>query len=138
MFVAIAVTKGLSAEGFEGGCVPQTPPTTQNPLMNLLVTELKRIPAKPIAMEVSVPNAEGGVRDTLDEYFKTQMWSDPADAFNHTQSQRAFITQPSTTNPNDMDNYLRYVYGGMMAPTCKEGYAGRCGLDRATQGTVRG
>ncbi len=144
MLVAVVVSRGMlsghfggAAEGFDGGGC-RTLPTPENPFMSMLVTELQKVPGKCPAASVSLPEAAGGVRDTLDSYFRERQWSDPSDVFNKTQSQRAYIVQPSTTNPDDQDRYLKFLYSGMAHPTCKEGFGAMCGLDRSAQGTVRG
>lgn len=143
MLVSYIVVKTIhNTETFVGDDGPdsRTYPTDENPFMNLLVNELQG--AKAPALDSTLPNAFGGAQTTLDSLFKETIWSDPDDVFNHTQSQRAYVTQPSTTNPNDQEAFINYAYSGMMRPTCKEegvvGSGAMCGLDRAVQGTIRG
>lgn len=141
MLVSYVVIKAIRhVEGFDSGSGEHTTPTEENPFMNLLVSEMRG--AKAPALSSTIPNVFGGAGTTLDHMFKDRAWADPEDTFNHTQSQRAYVTQPSTTNPNDQEAYINYAYSGMMRPTCKEegvlGSGAMCGLDRAAQGLVRG
>jgi hypothetical protein len=60
------------------------------------------------------------VKQTFDDYFKIQWFSDPTDIFGKTQSQRQFITQPSTSVPNDRKSFQDWLYK-IPGKTCKEG-----------------
>lgn len=139
-YIVVKTIQGTEAFVGDDGPGAHTRPTEENPFMNLLVSELRG--AKAPALASTVPDAFGGVQTTLDSLFKERAWADPDDVFNHTQSQRAYVTQPSTTNPNDQEGFINFTYSGMMRPTCKEqgilGAEAMCGLDRAAQGTVRG
>ncbi|MEI7752611.1 MAG: hypothetical protein WCJ71_11070, partial [Candidatus Omnitrophota bacterium] len=69
-----------------------TPPTSRNLFMNVLVDEYKYA-GRPAAAPVSDPT----VKQTMDDYFRVQWFSDPTDVFGKNQGQRQFVTQPSTT-----------------------------------------
>jgi len=96
-------------------------PTPRNPFMNVLVDELKYNPTRPAAASVLDPE----VRVTLDEFFRTEFYSDPTDVFGKTQGQRQFITMPSTSIPNDVDSYQNWLYK-IPGKTCKEGGREAC------------
>jgi len=100
---------------------PWTEPTASNPFMNLLVTDYKNNPNKPAALSNSNPMIKQG----LDDYFRTQWYSDPTDVFGKTQSQRQFITMPSTSIPNDRESYQNWLYK-IPGKTCKEGSRTAC------------
>ena len=58
--------------------------------------------------------------NTLDDYFRVHWFSDPTDVFGKNQNQRQFITQPSTTVPNDQGSFANWLYK-IPGKTCKEG-----------------
>jgi hypothetical protein len=98
-----------------------TLPTKQNPFMNVLIDEIKYNPKKPTAMSVMDPSA----KVHMDEFFRTEFFSDPTDVFGKSQSQRQFITMPSTSIPNDVQSYRNWLYK-IDGPTCKEGSRQAC------------
>jgi hypothetical protein len=67
-------------------------PTAKNPFMNVLIDEIKYNPTRPMAASILDPS----VKVTLEEFFRTDFYSDPTDVFGKTQSQREFVTMPST------------------------------------------
>jgi hypothetical protein len=114
-----------------GGGAPATLtlPTAINPFMNILLDEIKYNPTRPTAMSVMDPS----VKVTLDEFFRTQFTNDPTDVFGKTQSQRQFITMPSTGIPNDQESFQNWLYK-IPGKTCKEGGREAClpGTDGGT------
>jgi hypothetical protein len=98
-----------------------TLPTKQNPFMNVLIDEIKYNPKKPTAMSMMDPS----VQVHMDEFFRTEFFSDPTDVFGKSQSQRQFITMPSTSIPNDVQSYRNWLYK-INEPTCKEGSRQAC------------
>lgn len=99
----------------------QTVPTARNPFMNVLIDELKYNPSRPEAVSVLDPN----MKLTLDDFFRTEFVRDPTDVFGRSQSQRQFVTMPSTTIPNDQDSYQNWLYR-IPGKTCKEGGREAC------------
>ena len=98
-----------------------TIPMPRNPFMNVLVDEIKYNPNRPEAAPIDAPV----VKQTLDEFFRVQWFSDPTDVFGKSQSQRQFITMPSTTIPNDRESYQNWLYK-IPGKTCKEGGREAC------------
>lgn len=105
-----------------------TLPTPRNPFMNVLIDEIKYNPGRAQAASVDAPV----VKATLDDYFRVNWFSDPTDVFGRNQSQREFITMPSTTIPNDRESYQNWLYK-IPGKTCKEG-----GRDACVGGTEGG
>ena len=105
-----------------------TLPSPRNPFMNVLVDEIKYNPTRPQAASIEAPV----VKETLDDYFRVNWFSDPTDVFGRNQSQREFITMPSTTIPNDRESYQNWLYK-IPGKTCKEG-----GRDACVGGTDSG
>ena len=105
-----------------------TIPTPGNPFMNVLLDEIKDNPQRGSALSVQEP----AVQIYLDDYFKTDFLNDPTDVFGKTQSQRQFITMPSTSIPNDQESYQNWLYK-VPGKTCKEG--GRISCMPGTDGS---
>jgi len=113
-------------EGFDPtGRVEPTPvetvPTARNPFMNVLIDEIKYNPTRPPAKYIGDPDVQG----SLDSFFRVQWSSDPTDVFGKTQSQREFITMPSTSVPNDRGSFQHWLYK-IPGKTCKEGGRAAC------------
>ena len=87
-------------------CVP---PTANNPFMNPSITDLKDDPTRPAACDVSAPDVKTRVND---QYYKN-MFRDVNDVFGRDTMARQFITQPSTTYPNDREGFQKWLYGGV-------------------------
>jgi hypothetical protein len=96
-------------------------PTAKNPFMNVLIDQIKYNPTRPLAASILDPS----VKVTLEEFFRTDFYSDPTDVFGKTQSQRQFVTMPSTGIPNDVDSYQNWLYR-IPGKTCKEGGREAC------------
>jgi len=100
---------------------PATIPSPRNPFMNVLVDEIKYNPKRPEAASIQAPV----VKATLDDYFRINWFSDPTDVFGRNQSQRQFVTMPSSTIPNDRESYQNWLYK-IPGKTCKEGGRNAC------------
>ena len=105
------------------GAAPNMPtlPSARNPFMNVLIDEIKYNPTRPTAVSIMDPS----VRVTIDEFFRTDFYSDPTDVFGKTQGQRQFVTMPSTGIPNDRESYQNWLYK-IPGMTCKEGGREAC------------
>ena len=92
-----------------------------NPFQNVMVDDIKYAPTRQAAPDIT--NIDKKIE--LDEYFRVQWYSDPTDVFGKSQSQRQFVTQPSTTVPNDQGSYQDWLYK-IPGKTCKEGNPAAC------------
>lgn len=114
--------EAVDAAPYSGPALPDhTPPTSRNPFMNILLDDIKYHPNRPPAAPVDDP----AVGQVLDDYFRIQWHSDPTDVYGKKQSQRQFITQPSTTIPNDQGSFANWLYK-IPGKTCKEGGRQAC------------
>ena len=105
-----------------GPMLPEyTPPVARNLFMNVLLDEIKYNPDRPGAAPVNNTT----VKQTLDDYFRVNWFSDPTDVFGKNQSQRQFVTQPSTTVPNNQGAFADWLYR-IPGKTCKEGGREAC------------
>ena len=112
----------VDAFPYKGEALPErTLPTSRNPFMNVLLGEMKYNPSRPEAAPINQPS----VKQTIDDYFRVQWFSDPTDVFGKNQSQRQFVTQPSTTVPNDQGSFANWLYR-IPGKTCKEGGRAAC------------
>ena len=112
----------IDAFAYSGPMLPDyTPPTARNLFMNVLLDEIKYNPGRLAGAPVDNPT----VKQTLDDYFRVQWFSDPTDVFGKNQSQRQFVTQPSTTVPNDQGAFADWLYK-IPGKTCKEGGREAC------------
>lgn len=112
----------IDAAEYSGPALPEfTPPTSRNPFMNILLDEIKYNPTRPSGAPVTDPS----VKQTFDDFFRVQWFSDPTDVFGKNQSQRQFVTQPSTSVPNDRESYQNWLYK-IPGKTCKEGGREAC------------
>lgn len=114
--------QNMDVATYAGPSLPDyTPPTSRNPFMNILLDEYKYNPDRAEAAPVN----DSAVKQTLDDYFRVQWFSDPTDVFGKNQSQRQFVTQPSTSIPNDRESYQNWLYK-IPGKTCKEGGREAC------------
>jgi len=112
----------VDASPYSGSSLPDyTPPTSRNLFMNVLLDEIKYNPDRPEAATVGNPS----VKQTMDDFFRIQWFSDPTDVFGKNQGQRQFVTQPSTTVPNDQGSFADWLYK-IPGKTCKEGGRPAC------------
>ena len=107
----------------------RTLPTGPNPFMNLLINEIKDNPKKPPAINIDTPE----MGRELSDQFQSRVYNDPNDVFQHTQNQRIWVVQPSTSIPNDRESYQNWLYR-VPGKTCKEGNNAVCRT--ATEGTA--
>lgn len=83
-------------------------PTTNNPFMNVLFTDYVDNPQKPPApKDVTLP----AVRDNIMEAFSktNNLFLDTNDRFGLAQSARNWVSQPSTTIPNDLEAFQNFL-----------------------------
>ena len=106
----------------------RTNPTPSNPFMNVLLTDIGDNPYKPSAKNAGSQE----VKAELDTYFQTMFASDPGDVFNHTSSQRNWVTMPSTTIPNDQESFANWLFR-VPGQTCKEGNLAVCNFNTGAE-----
>ena len=99
----------------------ETTPGVRNPFQNVTVDQIKYAPTRKAAPDITT--TESKLR--LDEFFRVNWYNDPTDVFGKTQSQRMFVSQPSTTIPNDQGSYQDWLYK-IPGKTCKEGNPDAC------------
>jgi len=108
-------------EGSQLENITKTTANARNPFQNIMVDDYKYAPTRAAAPNITNPEA----KMALDAMFRTQWYSDPTDVYGKTQSQRMFLTQPSSTVPNGQKSYQEWLYK-IPGKTCKEGNYDAC------------
>ena len=96
-------------------------PTLKNPFMNVLNDEITYNPGRAAAAPADAPM----VKQSLDDFFRTNFYNDPTDVFGKQQDQRQFYTMPSTSIPNDRESLQNWLYNIYPKP-CKAGGREAC------------
>lgn len=95
-----------------------TKPTLNNPMMNVLLTD---DPNRPPAYPVSDTSKEAYyVKKDMEEKLNFNLYRDVGDIYNNKHNQRQFYTMPNTQVPNDLNQFLDFVYRKDYQPICKE------------------
>jgi hypothetical protein len=89
-----------------------TPPTRNNPFMNVLMNEWADNPTRPGACEYPEVSQE------TEDHFNYDLYKDIDDLYEKNNGQRQFFTMPYTTIPNDQGSFARWLYS--VPETCKE------------------
>ncbi len=90
-------------------------PKMFNPFMNPTIIEFQN--NKDIA-NCSIDNNK--IKNSMNNYFKSNVFKDVNDIYNRNISERQFYTVPSTTIPNDQETFSKWLYKGNYDKTCKE------------------
>jgi len=108
--------------------VPQTSsntvhPTTENPFMNPLLTEIQDNPDRGDA----APITDNKVKHEIEEAFKqtSELYMDTSDRFDMAQSMRTFHTLQSAKIPNDQEGFLKFLSKGMDEPDNSSAFPSR-------------
>ncbi len=104
----------------KGGAQKLQLPTTDNPFMNVLMTDYVANPNKLPASNVE----DGTVKKAIDDNFSKGLYRDVDDIWNNANSQRQYYTTASTTIPNDVDSFMKWCWSTPY--TCKDGNLTRC------------
>jgi hypothetical protein len=86
-------------------------PTSDNPFMNPLLTEIGDNPNRPDAAPITAAK----VKREIEEAFRqpSEIYMDTSDRFDQTQAMRTFHTMQSATIPNDQDGFLQFLAKGL-------------------------
>ena len=82
-------------------------PTASNPFMNVLFTDYVDNPARPPAPNINEPH----VKESIDEAFSktSDLFMDTSNKYGLMQSARQWMSQASTTIPNDLEGYQKFL-----------------------------
>lgn len=113
-----------------------TNPTSLNPAMNVLLTEINdnpnRAPAAPaynktVGIEMDNKTKKIVEKNFGDPNIDERLFKDLADAYDFDNSMRTFYATANTKIPNDQDAFAEFCYGDMIS--CKEGNGLACVKD---------
>lgn len=104
-------------------------PTENNPLMNVLLPEIKYKPNRKEAAPSYNPKVEKKINEKTkdmvinnfdnEENIRDKLFNDLGDNFNFEQSMRSWYATPNTEVCNDQNAFAEFLYGDMIS--CKEG-----------------
>jgi Family of unknown function (DUF5762) len=95
-------------ETFSGDSIGTATPKASNPFMNVLFTDYVDNPYRPPAPS-NINQDE--VKASIDEAFSktSDLFMDTSDKYGLAQSARLWVTQASTTIPNDLDGFQKFL-----------------------------
>ena len=102
-----------------------TMPSSENPFMNPLLTEIGDDPNRPDA----APTTGAKVKREIEKAFAqtSEIYMDTTDRFDTTQAMRTFHTMQSAMIPNDQDGFLKFLTKGQDDPDNSSAFPSRNG-----------
>jgi len=124
-------TKKLVKEGFTNPELYQntksqfTQPKKSNPLMNVMLPEIKYNPTRNAAAPSFNPVVEKEINESAGNVgIDPRLFVDLGDKLSFENSMRQFYPTANTSVPNDQTAFAEFCYGNM--PSCKEGDGLQC------------
>jgi hypothetical protein len=97
-----------------------TAPTKNNPLMNVLLTDIKDNPTREAAQPSFNPTVERKINESAGNVGPDpKLFTDLGDAISFEQSMQRFYTTANSRVANDQRAFAEFCYGNM--PSCKSG-----------------
>ena len=111
-----------------------TNPTKQNPLMNVLVSDISDQPDRPPA----APSYNDNISDEINKTSKSdcqesKLFKNLGDNLTHQHMMRNFYSMPNTEVCNNQKGFREFCYGSMKS--CKEGSVDQCSKNLRKLGT---
>ena len=128
------IKKVVTTEAFTDGNIYElvkdnfSEPVKNNPLMNVMLTDIhdnpEKKPAAPSYNPVVTENINSATKKMVSDNFndptiEDRLFKDLGDNFSFDQSMRTWYATPNTQVPNDQKKFAEFCYGGMAS--CKEG-----------------
>ena len=128
------IKKVVTTEAFTDGNLYElvkdnfSEPVKNNPLMNVMLTDIhdnpQKKPAAPSYNPVVTENINNATKKMISDNFndptiEDRLFKDLGDNFSFDQSMRTWYATPNTQVPNDQKKFAEFCYGGMTS--CKEG-----------------
>jgi len=105
-------------EGFAQKVKSCTVPTEKNPLMNVLLPEINGNPNRGKALAYT-PKTEKKIMEKVKKGLDPRIYRGTNNELDLEYSMRQFYTNPSTTVPNNQEEFANFCYGDMIS--AKEG-----------------
>ena len=139
------VNPSVAASSTPSGLTFQSP-TPQDPLMNVLLTDIKDHPKRPAAEPAFNPQVEHDINQSAQEFvvqdlggnpnLEDRLFRDLGDNYEFSNSMRNYFATPNTKIPNDQHAFAEYCYGAMIS--CKEGNMMACARANPVLGSITG
>ena len=121
-------------------------PTPQDPLMNVLLTDIQYRPQRPAAEPAFNPTVERDINESAQQFVVADMGGNPnledrlfrdlGDNYEFSNSMRNYFATPNTKIQNDQHAFAEYCYGDMIS--CKEGNMMACARANPVLGSITG
>jgi len=122
-------------------------PTPQDPLMNVLLTDIQDRPNRPAAEPAFNPKVEHDINQSAQKFVVKELGGNPddledrlfrdlGDNYEFSNSMRNYVATPNTKIPNDQRAFAEYCYGSMVS--CKEGNLMACARANPVLGSITG
>ena len=121
-------------------------PTPQDPLMNVLLTDIVDRPNRPAAEPAFNPKVEHAINESTKQFvvddlggnpnLEDRLFRDLGDNYEFSKSMRNYFATPNTRIPNDQHAFAEYCYGDMIS--CKEGNMMACARANPVLGSITG
>jgi len=121
-------------------------PTPQDPLMNVLLTDIQDRPGRPAAEPAFNPKVEHDINQSTQKFvvddlggnpnLEDRLFRDLGDNYEFSNSMRNYFATPNTKIPNDQHAFAEYCYGSMIS--CKEGNLMACARANPVLGSITG
>jgi hypothetical protein len=121
-------------------------PTPQDPLMNVLLTDIQDRPTRPAAEPAFNPKVERDINESTQQFvvddlggnpnLEDRLFRDLGDNYEFSNSMRNYFATPNTRIPNDQHAFAEYCYGDMIS--CKEGNMMACARANPVLGSITG
>jgi hypothetical protein len=121
-------------------------PTPQDPLMNVLLTDIQDHPNRPAAEPAFNPQVEHDINQCTQQFvvkdlggnpnLEDRLFRDLGDNYEFSNSMRNYFATPNTKIPNDQHAFAEYCYGSMIS--CKEGNMMACARANPVLGSITG
>lgn len=92
----------------------ETMPTSDNPFMNPLLTDIQDNPNRPNAAPVHRSDVKAEIHKAFQK--TTDLHMDTTDMFDQAQAMRTFHTIQASTIPSDQDGFLKFIAKGLDEP----------------------
>jgi hypothetical protein len=122
-------------------------PTPQDPLMNVLLTDIQDRPTRPAAEPAFNPKVEHDINQSAQTFvvngmdgnnadLEDRLFRDLGDNYEFSNSMRNYFATPNTKIPNDQHAFAEFCYGSMIS--CKEGNMMACARANPVLGSITG
>ena len=118
LFIIVMYDNSSKTEAFTSKKNKRTNPTKKNPFMNVLLSEINGNPNREKALTYN-SKTETKIIEKVKEQLDPRIYKGTNNEIDLEYSMRQFYINPSTTIPNNQEEFSKFCYGGMISS--KEG-----------------